>query len=113
MSAQELAAFEQYASEGNRSWLPPDATIIKFNSLTGRWFDPKNPDLTEDLSGKRQLVADVRNVHHGYQKFDGNIPVDNRIVRIDRKLPLREELGDLDQSRWEKGFNGQPKDPWV
>jgi hypothetical protein len=27
-------------------------------------------------------------------------------------MPLRESLGDLDESAWEEGLNGQPQDPW-
>jgi len=42
-------------------------------------------------------------------------PIVQKIYRVARgqKAPDRETLGDLDKSKWQPGFNNQPKDPWV
>ena len=47
--------------------------------------------------------------------FDGH-PVDGtfQLASIARgeRLPFRNELGDYDESLWEEGLDGKPKDPW-
>jgi hypothetical protein len=49
------------------------------------------------------------------QRVD-NVVVDDRTVRVadDPREPVgRNELGDLDETKWEKGLDGSPRDPWV
>jgi hypothetical protein len=62
-----------------------------------------------------QFVAHIDQLARGYVKFlDGQV-ADRRIgmVADGYKLPPREELGDLDETRWEKDSQGKPRDPWV
>jgi hypothetical protein len=45
-------------------------------------------------------------------KWSGNRPVESHIRRPGEQLAEREELGDLDESAWEAGPDGRPRDPW-
>lgn len=48
-------------------------------------------------------------------KFGNNSVEDRKVYHVSRgeSVPIRETLGDLDQSKWLPGFDGKPKDPWV
>jgi hypothetical protein len=48
-------------------------------------------------------------------KFVDNIPTVKHIGRaIDGfKVPERDELDDANESKWEKGPDGKPRDPWT
>jgi hypothetical protein len=52
----------------------------------------------------------------GWIKFNGAGEAPDRVGGLlfdGFVLPLRESLGDLDESAWEEGLNGQPQDPWL
>jgi hypothetical protein len=63
----------------------------------------------------REFVAHVPQLNHGRVKFRDNKVVDQRIGAVADGFvcPKREELGDTDQSTWEKDANGTPRDPWT
>jgi hypothetical protein len=68
----------------------------------------------EEVSGK-ELIANPFEIYYGFQYWRDQTPGDVQMVRIDQLhlRPRREELGDLDQDKWETGLDGQPKDPWT
>jgi hypothetical protein len=45
-------------------------------------------------------------------KWQERRPVEHLVTQDGQRHPDREELGDLDQRRWEPGLNGEPADPW-
>jgi|SRR6516165_4245692 len=57
-----------------------------------------------------QLVA--IGVAAGWVKWQGGKPVETRLRQPGKPLPVREELPDLEQLKWEKGADGQFRDPW-
>jgi hypothetical protein len=48
----------------------------------------------------------------GWVKWANGKPIEYRMREEGRRLPERDELGDLDQSEWEIGPDGNRKDPW-
>ena len=48
----------------------------------------------------------------GWVKWYEGKPVEYVMREPGKRLPDRDELGDLDQTKWELGSDGQPKDPW-
>jgi hypothetical protein len=68
----------------------------------------------DDVTG-RLYEADPLEVYYGHQKWRNQLPVETQMVRIDQLhlCPRREDLGDLDQSTWEVGPDGERKDPWA
>jgi hypothetical protein len=80
-------------------------TLLKFSD----WRWTKGKEGIEVKNGT-QLVA--LSTAAGWVKWANNKPVEYRMREPGRALPERQELGDLDQSEWEIGPNGEPKDPW-
>jgi hypothetical protein len=66
------------------------------------------PEGTEGVAGTDMVEA-------GWIKFNGKgSPPDRKMGLIAQgyRPQKREELGDLDQSKWELGLDGKPTDPW-
>jgi hypothetical protein len=61
-----------------------------------------------------EYIAHTNQWARGWVKFVDGVPAEKRIGRaVDSfKVPNRDELGDLDQSKWERDPSGNPKDPW-
>jgi hypothetical protein len=107
----ELSLWHQFTSDGNTQHLPRGAEQLKLNGQSGRWVLPKT-DPDTDLTGM-ELVADCRNIHHGWTRFEGNRVTDARIVKAPGRPARRAELGDEDKTKWELGLDGKTrKDPW-
>jgi len=108
----ELDALDALSQEGTYNHLPRGATMIKFNGQTGRWVAPK-VDPMEDLTGKLQLIADPMNSYHGFTVFENNRPIcgGRYIVQVPGRYTPRSEIGHQDQSKWQPGLDGKPKDP--
>jgi hypothetical protein len=84
--------------------------LLGFNALTGKF----NRDKCEvDLSGVR-YIALMSSQSWGWLTFKDGRPV--KIVGFveDENFvpPEREDLGNLDKSRWPTGLDGTPSDPW-
>jgi hypothetical protein len=47
-----------------------------------------------------------------WQKWEHGKPTEHILRQPDKELPERDELGDNDPAEWEKGPDGQPKNPW-
>jgi hypothetical protein len=83
--------------------------LIKF--AKGKWYrgESKNP-----IAGGARFVCNMDEIYTGWQHwFDGQ-PVEHRIARITEfPRPInREDLGQMDRSKWELDAAGNPKDPW-
>jgi hypothetical protein len=50
----------------------------------------------------------------GWIRWENSKPVEHIMVRVadDRPLPKRDDLGDVDKTRWEKDSSGELRDPW-
>src|SRR5258708_37662853 len=62
-----------------------------------------------------QYVAHANQLTYCWIKFVDKKVVERRHGKAAEKWapPEREELDDNDQSKWEPGLDGEPKDPWV
>ena len=82
--------------------------LLKFKK--GKFFAMDNEVAlgTEFLCHASQLVI-------GWIKFVNNKVADRKMGRAAEGFvpPKREELGDNDQSQWERDDRGAPKDPWT
>jgi hypothetical protein len=84
-------------------------------------FDPKKPGFVVRETGAKidedlDLVAHCAETAIGWIRFRGKgTPPDRRMgLRYQGfQMPLRQELGDLDESEWQQGLNGKPSDPWL
>jgi hypothetical protein len=87
--------------------------MIKFDGKEGGFV---RQDTEETIEGSRQFLALCRDVLVGRLKFNGPGEAPDRAMGLfysDWVEPARETLGDLDQSKWEKGLDGLPSDPWT
>lgn len=86
----------------------PFGKLLKF--VKGKWEigDDEIPLGTE-------FVAHIDQLHRGWTKFKDGEVVDSILVKVadGNDLPEREELDDLDQTKWERDGDGKPRDPWV
>jgi hypothetical protein len=48
----------------------------------------------------------------GWVRWENGKPVEHRMREPGRRLPDRDELGYTDETEWEDGPSGDPKDPW-
>jgi len=83
---------------------------LKFDK--SRWV--KGQSETPMPENARLLIC-MPELQIGWVKFVDGKPEGHRLgyVRAGFKMPDRNELGDDDESTWETGSNGQPKDPWT
>jgi hypothetical protein len=92
-------------------WGGSAGRLFAFNGSSGihRTLDDnvEVPDGTE-------FVTFLHETQRGFIKFIPGLPPDYRMVRIDEnaEVPNRQGLGDLDQSQWPIGLNGEKTDPW-
>jgi hypothetical protein len=80
-------------------------TLLKFSD----WKWSKGKEGTEVEEGATLVALDTA---AAWVKWSEGKPVEYRLRQPGRKLPEREELGNLDKGDWEAGPDGQPKDPW-
>jgi hypothetical protein len=80
-------------------------TLLKFAD----WNWTKGTEGT-NVEKSTALVA-LSTVAAWVRWVDGK-PVEYRMRQPGEQLPDRDELGDLDESAWEQGPDGNPKDPW-
>jgi hypothetical protein len=106
---RSLDAFEQFANS-----MAQIGTALKFSK--GRWFAGYGAD--EKPADGITLVTDVHGLMVGWRKWQrvgtAMRVVDSALGHVadNFKAPSRNELGDLDESAWERGLDGSPKDPW-
>ena len=61
------------------------------------------------------MIANPFEIYYGFQYWRDQTPGEVQMVRIDQLhlRPRRQDLGEIDQDKWEMGVDGAPKDPWV
>jgi hypothetical protein len=92
-------------------------------SIPGRMvvFDPKRIGFITKDDGKlvrpdSEFIAHCEGILVGWIKFNGKGQQPTRHMgQLFRgfKMPDRNSLGDLDESKWPAGLNGKPSDPWL
>src|SRR6476660_671614 len=60
------------------------------------------------------VIAAIDQLLAGWIRWENGKPVEHRMVLVaSGQQPLRrEDLGYLDQSKWERDNDGKPRDPW-
>ena len=84
--------------------------FLKFNK--GEWLlGEEGKKVPEGAT----FIANMEDYYRGWVRWWDGKPTDHLIGRvIDRhRVPAREELGDLDESKWEIEPNGARRDPWA
>jgi hypothetical protein len=84
-------------------------TLLKF--VKGDWLVGEEQT---KVAPTATFVVNMQEYWRGWVKWIDKQPPEHMIGRVvDRhRVHLREELGDLDQSRWESDSNGVKRDPW-
>jgi hypothetical protein len=85
-------------------------TFLKFNK--GDWLlGEEGKKVAEGAT----FIANMEEYYRGWVRWWDGKPIDHIIGRvIDRhRVSAREELGDLDDSKWETEPNGARRDPWA
>jgi hypothetical protein len=80
-------------------------TLLKFADR--RWTTGK-----EGTEVKKGTALVALSTAIGWVKWANGKRIEYRMRQEGRRLPNRNELGDLDDSEWEVGPDGNPKDPW-
>jgi hypothetical protein len=73
-------------------------------------------DTGEAIDENVDFIASCDETLVGWIRFNGEGAPPDRIQGLlydGFQMPARESLGDLDQTKWEKGLSGQPQDPWL
>jgi hypothetical protein len=101
------AALERHLSE----WGGSGGPLIGFNGSTGIH---RTVDDDVEVPAGTEFAAFLHETQRGFIKFNNGAPPDVRMIGIsaNAEVPRREELGDLDQSQWPLGLDGQRQDPW-
>jgi len=97
-----LAHFEAVAAKAQ------ELTLLKF--VKGKYYIGD-----DEVPLGREYIAHVNQLNHGWAKFvDGRV-TDQRIGSVAEGFqpPTREQLGDTDESKWEKDATGNPRSPWT
>jgi hypothetical protein len=108
---RNLDPFEQFANS-----IAQTGTPLKFTK--GRWHRGYSAD--EKPADGMTLIADLQGLMVGWRKWQ-RVDTVMRIVGSEvgyvadgYKAPSRNDLDDLDDSKWDRGLQGigTPKDPW-
>lgn len=107
VNPNRVSPIRAFAEEGNLGVLGLSVDFKK-----GQWSVGD-----EDVKDGLRFVVDMEGGFRCVVKwFDGH-PVEGTFqlasIAHDEHLPFRNELGDLDDSKWEEGLDGKPRDPWV
>lgn len=83
-------------------------TLLKFSK--GDWLVGQD---REEMA-RDELVAVVPGVVHGWVRWEDNKPAEQIMGPMVEGFapPKRSTLGHDDESQWELGANGKPRDPW-
>jgi hypothetical protein len=85
-------------------------TFLKF--AKGDWLLGEEG---KKVPAEATFVANMEEYYRGWVRWWDGKPTEHLIGRVvDRhRVPPREELGDLDEVKWETEPNGQRRDPWA
>jgi hypothetical protein len=97
--------FRQVAAEAASTEL---GRLLKFSK--GKYYVGD-----DEMPLNREMVAHIDKLARGWTKFNDGKVVDQRIGKVADgfEMPHRDELGDTDQSGWQREANGPPRDPWT
>jgi hypothetical protein len=97
-----------YAQEQEATAIAGD--LLKFTK--GKWTrgENKTPIKRED-----RFLANMMEMWVGWVRWENGKPAQYAIVRLadGQRPPMRNDLGYLEESTWEKDDRGYPKDPWA
>jgi hypothetical protein len=98
--------FLQVAAETQQSEL--GGRLLKFSK--GKYYCGD-----DEIAIGGEYIAHVATLLHGYVKFVDSKLIEQKLGKVadDFRLPKREELGDTDESAWERDATGAPRDPWA
>jgi hypothetical protein len=101
-------AFVAYGGAAAQNRIVGD--LLKYSK--GDWLAGKEAD---ELPAGTELVAGMQTLTVGFQRWENQRPTDARLgLLVDGfNPPARHELGDNDQSLWERDDFGKARDPWV
>ena len=70
---------------------------------------------TDEIPIGREYIARVQHWVRGWVKFKGGALVESRVGRVADGyiVPPRDQLDELDETKWENDPAGNPKDPWC
>jgi hypothetical protein len=95
--------WEDTAAEASQRTI--QGTLLKF--VDGGWKVGREGT---PLSSGRPFIALATT--SAWVKWENNNPATYKLREPGKTLPYREDLGDEDEAAWEKGPDGQPRDPW-
>jgi hypothetical protein len=108
MSSYELTTIETTANRFLEVAHETQANLKLLKFTKGKYFIGD-----DDVTGC-EYIAYVDQMARGYVKFvDGKV-TEQRVGKVADgfKVPARQELGDNDETLWEKDSTGKPRDPW-
>lgn len=110
MTGQDLldTRSDPYAALGAK--LDQDGLFLKFSKGEYVYGQTK-----EELRLGKRLIVNVPGLRHGWVRWRDGKPVENLMELLTDMLPIksRDELGDTDESLWERDDRGDPQDPCV
>jgi hypothetical protein len=81
-----------------------DGKLVKFNE---KYLADKVAMESDDL-----VPLAVMGIATVWVHWKDNRPTEHLVTQTGQNHPLRDELGDLDESEWPPGLNDEPSDPW-
>jgi hypothetical protein len=108
LATAETNAFLSYAKAVNQRTIVGD--ILKFSK--GDWTAGQ---YEEEIDEGSRFVAIMDELLVGWIKWEGGRPVEHEMGKITDgfRPPARKDLGDNDETLWERDDRGDPRDPWV
>jgi hypothetical protein len=101
-----MSDIDPYAAAGA---LATQFSYLKF--IKGDWVAGANSDLVNN----KRLVADMKGVQHGWEKWKDKQKVGERMHNMadGDRMELRNDLDEMDSGTWESDDKGQARDPWA
>jgi hypothetical protein len=113
MKAPQLpATLDEALDRHLAEWGGTGGRLFQFNGSTGIY---RTTDDGVEVPVGTEFVALLHETRKGFIKFNSaGVPPDVRMVRIDETadVPERDELGDIDPTKWPVGLSGVQEDPW-
>jgi hypothetical protein len=107
LATRETNAFLSYAKAVNQRTIVGD--ILRFSK--GDWTAGQNE---EEIDEGTRFVAVMDQLMIGWQKWEGGKPTEQEagLIVEGYRPPSRKDLGDSDETLWERDDRGDRRDPW-
>ena len=106
-TSRQVSPLMAFAEEGNLGTLG-----LPIDFKKGQWSVAD-----EAVNNGMRFVVDMQGGYRCVVKWFDKHPVDGTFqlasIANAESLPFRNELGDHDETQWELGLDGKPRDPWV